>query len=128
MVTRDNLPQPNCNSDGKADNKRQAFINTDTRHFKIQMGDMGPPPSPPLAWSLKNWYDHAGCDSRSCLSSDDRLLLGGDVKSVDLVFLILSYQFYIGIMNSSKKKACISCIYNCDDLPSNNSSLHSSHI
>ena len=23
---------------------------------------------------------------------------------------------------------CISCVYNCDDLPSNNSSLHSSHI
>ena len=43
---RDNLPRPNCNSDGKADNKRQAFINTDTRHFKIHTGDMGPP----LAW------------------------------------------------------------------------------
>ena len=27
----------------KADNKRQAFINTDTRRFKIQTGDMGPP-------------------------------------------------------------------------------------
>ena len=34
---------PNCDSDGKADNKRQAFINTNTRRFKIQMGDMGPP-------------------------------------------------------------------------------------
>ena len=44
IVTRDNLPRPNCNSDGKANNKRQAFINTDTRHFKIQMGVMGPPP------------------------------------------------------------------------------------
>ena len=30
IVTRDNLPRPNCNSDGKANNKRQAFINTDT--------------------------------------------------------------------------------------------------
>ena len=43
-MTRDNLPRPNCDSDGKADNKRQAFIHTDTRRFKIQMGYMGPPP------------------------------------------------------------------------------------
>ena len=43
-MTRDNLPWPNCDSDGKADNKRQALINTDMRRFKIQMGDMGPPP------------------------------------------------------------------------------------
>ena len=42
--TRDNLPRPNCDRDGKADNKRQAFINTDTRRFKIQMADMDPPP------------------------------------------------------------------------------------
>ena len=40
---RDNLPRPNCDSDGKADNKRQAFINTDTRHFKIHTGNMWPP-------------------------------------------------------------------------------------
>ena len=44
MATRDNLPRPNCDSDGKADNKRQAFINTDMRRFKIQTGDMDPPP------------------------------------------------------------------------------------
>ena len=44
------LPRPNCNSDGKADNKQQAFINTDTRRFKIQMGDMGPPPPTPDLW------------------------------------------------------------------------------
>ena len=31
----------------KADNKRQAFINTDTRRFKIQTGDMEPTPTPP---------------------------------------------------------------------------------
>ena len=37
------LPWPNCVSDGKAHNKRQVFINTDTRRFKIQTGDMGPP-------------------------------------------------------------------------------------
>ena len=43
-LRRDNLPLPNCDSDGKADNKQQAFINTDTRRFKIQTGDMGPPP------------------------------------------------------------------------------------
>ena len=43
IATKDNPPQPNCDSDGKADNKRQAFINTDTRRFKIQMGDMGTP-------------------------------------------------------------------------------------
>ena len=102
-------------------------MNTDTRRFKIQMGDMGFPP-PPLAGSSKNWYYHAGRDSRSCVSSDDHLSLGGDVKSVDLVFFILSYQYYIGIMNSCKKNACISCVYNYDDLPSNNSSLHSSHM
>ena len=42
-TTRDNLPQPNCNSDGKADNKRQAFIDTDTRRFKFRTGDIGPP-------------------------------------------------------------------------------------
>jgi len=34
IATRDNLPRPNCDSDGKADNKRQAFINTDTRRFR----------------------------------------------------------------------------------------------
>ena len=43
-MTRDNLPQPNWDSDGKADNKQQAFINTDTIRFTIQTGDMGPPP------------------------------------------------------------------------------------
>ena len=48
---RDNLPRPNCDGDGKADNKRQAFINSDTRRFKIQMGDMDPPP--PLAGPLR---------------------------------------------------------------------------
>jgi len=42
-VTRDNLPRPSCGSDGKANNKWQAFINTDTRRFKIQTGDMDPP-------------------------------------------------------------------------------------
>ena len=89
------------------------------------MGDMG---TPPLAGSSKKWYDHAGRDSRSRVSSGDHLSLGGDVKSVDLVFFIFSYQYYIGIMNSYKKKACISCVYNDDDLPSNNSSLHSSHM
>ena len=39
-ATRDNLPWQNCDSDSKAnpnpDNKRQAFLNTDTRRFKIQ--------------------------------------------------------------------------------------------
>ena len=99
------------------------------RRFKIQMGDMGPPPhSRAQPGSSKNWYDHAGSDSRSCVSSDDCLSLGGGIKSVDLVFFIFSYQYYIGIMNSCKKKACIRCIYNCHDLPSNNSSLHSSHM
>ena len=43
MATRDNLPWPNCNSDGKAENKRQTFINTDTRHFKIQTATWDPP-------------------------------------------------------------------------------------
>ena len=99
------------------------------RRFKIQMGDMGTPPrAGPQPGSSKNWYDHAGSDSRSCLSSGDRLLLGGDVKFVDLVFFILSFQYCIGIMNSCKKKACISCVYKYDVLPSNNSSLHCSHI
>ena len=40
IASRDNLPRPNCDSEGKADNKRQAFINTNTRCFKIQTGDM----------------------------------------------------------------------------------------
>ena len=35
-----------------ADNKRQAFINTDTRRFKIQTGDMGPPPPSPRRQDL----------------------------------------------------------------------------
>ena len=47
IATTDNLLWPNCDSDGKADNKQQAFINTTTRHFKIQTGDMGPTPLPP---------------------------------------------------------------------------------
>ena len=47
IATRDNLPRANCDSDDKADNKRQAFLNTDTRRFKILTGDMGPPPPPP---------------------------------------------------------------------------------
>ena len=54
IATTDNLLWPNCDSDGKADNKQQAFINTTTRRFKIQTGDMGPtplpPPSPPYAY------------------------------------------------------------------------------
>ena len=52
IATRDNLPPPNCDSHGKADNKRQAFINADTRCFKIQTGDLGPPP--PLAGPRNN--------------------------------------------------------------------------
>ena len=51
-MTRDKPPRPNCDSDGKADNKRQAFINTDTSCFKIQMGDMAPPSPPPGRASL----------------------------------------------------------------------------
>ena len=50
MATRDNLPGPNYDSDGKAHNKQQAFINTDTRRFKIQTGDMGPPLAGPQIW------------------------------------------------------------------------------
>ena len=33
-------------TDGKADNKWQAFINIDMRFFKMQNGNMGPPPPP----------------------------------------------------------------------------------
>ena len=44
IATTDNLPRPNCNSDGKVGNKQQAFINTHTRRFQIQMGNMRPPP------------------------------------------------------------------------------------
>ena len=91
------------------------------------MGDMGPPP-PWQGLQKSGMIIHAGRDSRSRVSSGDHLSLGGDVKSVDLVFFIFSHQYYIGIMNSYKKKACISCVYNCDDRPSNNSSLHCSHI
>ena len=36
----------------KANNKQQAFKNTDTRRFKIQTGDMGSPP-PTLAGLLQ---------------------------------------------------------------------------
>ena len=43
---QENLPRPNCDSDGKANNKRQAFISTDTRSFKIQTGDL----AGPLLW------------------------------------------------------------------------------
>ena len=46
IATRGNLSRPNCESDGKADNKRQAFINTDMRRFKIQTGDKASPPPP----------------------------------------------------------------------------------
>ena len=47
--TRDNLLRPNCDGDGKAGNKRQAFyfINTHTRRLS---GDMGPLPPPPPHW------------------------------------------------------------------------------
>ena len=54
IATRDNLPRPNCDSDGKADNKRQAFINTNTRHFIIQMGDMGPSPGRASIKAMEN--------------------------------------------------------------------------
>ena len=50
IATRDNLPRPNCDSDSKAGNKRQAFINTDTGGFNIQTGDMGPPQAGPFVW------------------------------------------------------------------------------
>ena len=36
-------------TDGKADNKWQAFINIDMRFFKMQNGNMGPPPPPSRA-------------------------------------------------------------------------------
>ena len=39
-----NLPQPNCDSDNKADNKRQAFINTNTRDvLKFRLASWEPP-------------------------------------------------------------------------------------
>ena len=57
--------------DGKADNKRQAFINTNKRHFKIQMGDMEPSPGSASikamenpfflcvdCWSFENKFSH----------------------------------------------------------------------
>ena len=52
-----------------ADNKRQAFINTDTRRFKIQTGDMGPPP-PSLAGPLKTFHQvHVNIEFRvGCLA------------------------------------------------------------
>ena len=40
----------------KADNKRQAFINTDTRRVKIQAGNMEPPPPPPPPLSVPLLY------------------------------------------------------------------------
>ena len=58
VATRDNLLRPNCDSDGKADNKPQAFINTTTRSFKIQTGDMsGTPPPPGRASSNSPFHD-----------------------------------------------------------------------
>ena len=58
IATRDNLLRPNCDSDGKADNKPQAFINTTTRSFKIQTGDMsGTPPPPGRASSNSPFHD-----------------------------------------------------------------------
>ena len=56
IATRDNLPWPNCDSDGKADNKRQAFINTNMRHFIIQMGDMGPSPGRASIKAMENTF------------------------------------------------------------------------
>ena len=54
IATRDNLPRANCDSDDKADNKRQAFLNTDTRRFKTLTGDMGPPLPPRKGLCLPN--------------------------------------------------------------------------
>ena len=43
MATRDNLPRPNCNNDGKADNKWQGFINIDKRVLKFRQATRDPP-------------------------------------------------------------------------------------
>ena len=43
----------------KADNKRQAFINTDKRRFKIQTGDMEPTPTPPQIQELLTFSGNA---------------------------------------------------------------------
>ena len=40
------LQQETTSLSQTANNKQQAFKNTDTRCFKIQTGDMGPPPPP----------------------------------------------------------------------------------
>ena len=47
-------------ADGKADNKRQALINTDTRRFKIQTGNMDTPPPPwqGLIFWASYWCDY----------------------------------------------------------------------
>ena len=102
------------------------------RRFKIQMGDMGPPPphSPP-AQGLSQGLQKTGMIMLAEIQDlmlVQMIIYHWVVMSVDLVFFIFSHQYYIGIMNSYKKKACISCVYNYNDLPSNNSSLHSSHM
>ena len=56
FATRDNLPWPNCDSDGKADNKQQAFINTDTPDFlKFRQATLDTPPPHPRQGLYRVW-------------------------------------------------------------------------
>ena len=67
-VATDDKKGDRVNSDKQhVANKRQAFISTDTRRFKIQTGDIGPPsPAPRLAGPHRLKLDKTGPTFNAC--------------------------------------------------------------
>ena len=120
---RDNLPRPNCDGDGKADNKQQAFINTDTRCFKIQTGDVGPPP--PGRASM--FAEKSFCPPLIESHLREKAFTPSAVYELPFKITIESFQFKLihnilptnqrlGKMNDTSSSKCTQCDAPCETI------------
>ena len=78
--------------------RREAFINTDTRRFKIQTSDMGPPP-PPLA-GPPPWHDSFHAVGFILMLVNLPLVLGMHISSI----LQQIFHYCNSVVTSSKMK------------------------
>ena len=80
--------------------RRQAFINTDTRRFKIQTSDMGPPPPPPPLAGPPPWHDSFHAVGFILILVNLPLVLGMHISSI----LQQIFHYCNSVVTSSKMK------------------------